>query len=203
MTVWDEKRLAKQGIGGILGVGQGSPTPPRLIRLDYTPAEAGRRTPHVVLVGKGITFDTGGISIKPGEAMVNMKRDMTGGGVVIAAMAALAAVGCRSRSWVTPPGAWPARRAHRSHARQHRQQLVAQGQETGRLQPDSPARPAPHRVGVLRRAGAAPPAPRRPGRRQEGAAAAQRAASIGGAARSRDSRRPGAPRAARAFSGSN
>ena len=50
-----------------------------------------------MLVGKGITFDTGGLSIKPGEAMVNMKRDMTGGAVVLATMAALAAVGCPVR----------------------------------------------------------------------------------------------------------
>jgi leucyl aminopeptidase len=97
ITVWDEKRLAAEGFGGILAVGQASATPPRLIRLDYTPAKAGRRTPTVALVGKGITFDTGGLSIKPGEAMVNMKRDMTGGAVVIATLAALAAVGCPVR----------------------------------------------------------------------------------------------------------
>jgi leucyl aminopeptidase len=96
-TVWDEHRLEAEGFGGILGVGQASATPPRLIRLDYAPAKAGRRTPTVVIVGKGITFDTGGLSIKPGEAMVNMKRDMTGGAVVLATMAALADVGCPVR----------------------------------------------------------------------------------------------------------
>jgi leucyl aminopeptidase len=94
VTVFDERRLAEEGFGGVLGVGQASATPPRLVRLDYTPAEASRRTPTVVLVGKGITFDTGGLTIKPGEAMVNMKRDMTGGAVVMSAMAALADVGC-------------------------------------------------------------------------------------------------------------
>ena len=95
VTVWDEKRLAEEGFGGIVAVGQGSVNPPRLVRLDYRPSGRGRRrTPPVVLVGKGITFDTGGISIKPGEAMANMKRDMTGGGAVIATMAALGAVGC-------------------------------------------------------------------------------------------------------------
>lgn len=92
--VWDEERLAAEGFGGILGVGRASATPPRLVRLDYTPRKASRRTPTVVLVGKGITFDTGGLSIKPGEAMSNMKRDMTGGAVVLATMAALADVGC-------------------------------------------------------------------------------------------------------------
>ena len=80
-----------------VAVGRASASPPRLIRLDYTPRKAGRRTPTVALVGKGITFDTGGLSIKPGEAMVNMKRDMTGGAVVMATMAALAAVGCPVR----------------------------------------------------------------------------------------------------------
>jgi leucyl aminopeptidase len=95
--VWDERQLAAEGFGGIVGVGQASASPPRLIRLDYAPAKAGRRTPTIVVVGKGITFDTGGLSIKPGEAMVNMKRDMTGGAVVLAAMAALAAVGCPVR----------------------------------------------------------------------------------------------------------
>ncbi len=95
--VWDEQQLAAQGFGGILGVGRASANPPRLIRLDYTPKKARRGTPTVVLVGKGITFDTGGLSIKPGQAMVNMKRDMTGGAVVMATLAALAAVGCPVR----------------------------------------------------------------------------------------------------------
>jgi len=96
-TIWDEQRLAKDGFGGLLAVGRASATPPRLIRLDYSPRRAGRRTPTVVLVGKGITFDSGGLSIKPGEAMVNMKRDMTGGAVVLATMAALRDVGCPVR----------------------------------------------------------------------------------------------------------
>jgi len=95
--VWDEKQLATEGFGGIIGVGQGSATPPRLIRLDYTPKKARRSTPTVALVGKGITFDSGGLTIKPGQAMVNMKRDMTGGSVVMATMAALADVGCPVR----------------------------------------------------------------------------------------------------------
>lgn len=95
--VWDEKKLASQGMGGILGVGQASASPPRLIRLTYTPARAGRKTPHVVLVGKGITFDSGGLSIKPAESMSTMKRDMSGGAVVIAVLGALAAVGCPVR----------------------------------------------------------------------------------------------------------
>jgi leucyl aminopeptidase len=97
VEVWDEQQLAAQGFGGIIAVGQASATPPRLVQLSYTPPRVTRRTPHVVLVGKGITFDTGGLSIKPAEAMVNMKRDMTGAGVVLAVMETLAAVDCAVR----------------------------------------------------------------------------------------------------------
>jgi leucyl aminopeptidase len=89
--VWDADQLEKDGFGGILAVGRASASPPRLVQIEYVPEKA-RRARHVVLVGKGITFDTGGLSIKPGESMVNMKRDMTGAGVVAATMSALAAV---------------------------------------------------------------------------------------------------------------
>ena len=95
--VWDEKQLEAEGFGGIIGVGQGSANPPRFVRIDYTPKKSRRSTPTVALVGKGITFDSGGLTIKPGQAMVNMKRDMTGGAVVMATMAALADVGCPVR----------------------------------------------------------------------------------------------------------
>jgi leucyl aminopeptidase len=95
-AVWDEKKLAKEGFGGIVAVGQASVSPPRMIRLDYSPAGS-RKAPRVVLVGKGITFDTGGLSIKPGEGMTTMKRDMTGGAVVMAVMAALARLECPVR----------------------------------------------------------------------------------------------------------
>jgi len=90
--VWDAAQLEKDGFGGILAVGRASASPPMLVQLEYTPPRA-RRAPHVVLVGKGITFDTGGLSIKPGESMVNMKRDMTGAAVVAATLSALGAVG--------------------------------------------------------------------------------------------------------------
>lgn len=96
-TVWDEKKLAADGFGGILAVGQGSTRPPRFIRLDYVPAGATKKTPYVVLVGKGITYDTGGLSLKPREGMVSMKRDMTGGGSVIATMSALRELGANVR----------------------------------------------------------------------------------------------------------
>ncbi len=97
VSVWDEERLLAEGFGGILAVGGGSVHAPRLIRMDYTPRGASRRMPTVVLVGKGITFDSGGLDIKPSEGMLTMKRDMSGGGAVIAAMAALRDVDCPVR----------------------------------------------------------------------------------------------------------
>jgi leucyl aminopeptidase len=97
VRVWDEQQLAAEGFGGIVGVGSGSTRPPRLVQLAYRPARrpAGRR--HVVLVGKGITFDTGGLSLKRGEGMVTMKRDVTGGAVVMAVMGALRALDVQVR----------------------------------------------------------------------------------------------------------
>ena len=88
--VWDEKRLAKEKCGGILGVGQGSDAPPRLVKLTYTPTGA---TKHLALVGKGITFDSGGLSIKPGASMQTMKLDMAGAAAIVAATVAIAQLG--------------------------------------------------------------------------------------------------------------
>jgi leucyl aminopeptidase len=87
VTVLDEDALAEGGYGGILGVGRGSDRPPRLVRLEYAPADAAR---SVALVGKGITFDTGGLSIKPAASMVGMKYDMCGAATVLAVIRAAA-----------------------------------------------------------------------------------------------------------------
>ncbi|QVQ54051.1 leucyl aminopeptidase [Spiractinospora alimapuensis] len=92
--VWDADELKRDGFGAILGVGDGSPRPPRLVRLDYAPAEADR---HVVLVGKGITFDTGGLSLKPNDNMKLMKTDMSGAAIVLAVMSRLAGLGAATR----------------------------------------------------------------------------------------------------------
>ncbi len=81
VTVWDEERLRSEGFGGIIGVGQGSSRPPRLLRVSYTPA---RPRATVALVGKGITFDSGGLSLKPAQAMEWMKSDMAGAAAVVA-----------------------------------------------------------------------------------------------------------------------
>lgn len=80
-------QLLAQGFGGILAVGQGSTRGPRLISLAYAPAGARR---HIVLVGKGITFDSGGLSLKTNDGMVTMKTDMGGGAAVIAVLEAVA-----------------------------------------------------------------------------------------------------------------
>ncbi len=90
VEVLDESALAEGGYGGILGVGQGSDRPPRLVRLDYAPADATR---HVALVGKGITFDTGGLSLKPPAGMVGMKYDMCGAATALAVVRAVATMG--------------------------------------------------------------------------------------------------------------
>jgi leucyl aminopeptidase len=90
-TVLDEKQLAKLGMGGILAVGGGSETPPRLIVVRYTPTnKPARKSPTVALVGKAITFDSGGISIKPAQNMEQMKLDKTGGIAVLATAKAAA-----------------------------------------------------------------------------------------------------------------
>ncbi|MBB5871490.1 leucyl aminopeptidase [Allocatelliglobosispora scoriae] len=87
IKVWDPAELAADGFNGILAVGSGSSRGPRLLRLDYAPEGATR---HVVLVGKGITFDTGGIDIKPADAMALMRKDMGGGAAVVGATLAAA-----------------------------------------------------------------------------------------------------------------
>jgi leucyl aminopeptidase len=95
VEIWEPADLRAGGFGGILAVGAGSAREPRMIRLGYTPdgATESASVPHVVLVGKGITFDSGGLSLKPTDGMVAMKADMAGGAAVIGAMSALKALG--------------------------------------------------------------------------------------------------------------
>jgi leucyl aminopeptidase len=88
--VLDEARMRQLGMGALLGVAQGSDNPPALIILRYTPAEKPAAADHLALVGKGVTFDTGGISIKPADGMEKMKYDMSGAAAVLGAMRALA-----------------------------------------------------------------------------------------------------------------
>ncbi|RFA20767.1 leucyl aminopeptidase [Subtercola boreus] len=89
LRVWNEEALEAEGFGGILGVGQGSTRGPRLVRVSYEPSGASR---HLALVGKGITFDSGGLSLKPPASMIGMKNDMTGAATVLAVALAAAAL---------------------------------------------------------------------------------------------------------------
>lgn len=90
VEVLDEARLAELGCGGILAVGAGSAAPPRLVELSYSPKHA---TTHLALVGKGITFDSGGLTIKPANSMPTMKEDMAGAAAVVQATLAIARLG--------------------------------------------------------------------------------------------------------------
>jgi len=88
--ILDEKALKAGGYGAILSVGSGSVRPPRLLSLNYKPKGAKK---HLVLVGKGITFDSGGLSLKPAASMGTMKYDMAGAASVLAAIVAIASLG--------------------------------------------------------------------------------------------------------------
>ncbi|NYD42198.1 leucyl aminopeptidase [Nocardioides panaciterrulae] len=90
IRVIEEAELAELGCGGILGVGAGSDAPPRLVELTYAPKGA---TKHLALVGKGITFDSGGLTIKPAQSMDTMKCDMAGAAAVVQATFAIAELG--------------------------------------------------------------------------------------------------------------
>jgi leucyl aminopeptidase len=93
-----EDELASLGMGLLLGVGQGSDHPPRMVVCEYTPAEPpDPKAPVLGLVGKGITFDTGGVSIKPADGMGRMKDDMSGAAAVIGAMRAIGRLGAPNR----------------------------------------------------------------------------------------------------------
>jgi leucyl aminopeptidase len=97
VDVLDEDRMRELNMGLLLGVAQGSAEPPRLVVLRYEPKDAPKDGPYLGLVGKGVTFDTGGISIKPADGMDRMKDDMSGGAAVASAMCAIAALGGKQR----------------------------------------------------------------------------------------------------------
>ncbi|MCU1392405.1 MAG: leucyl aminopeptidase [Ilumatobacteraceae bacterium] len=96
VEVFNKDQLKAMGCGGIVGVNAGSVEPPRMVRLTYTPPKsAGKATGHVVLVGKGVTYDSGGISLKPSDpSHASMKMDMSGAAAVLATLGALPALGC-------------------------------------------------------------------------------------------------------------
>ena len=92
VEILDEKKIAELKMGALLSVAQGGPEPPRMIVITYTPANTKPGAPVIGLVGKAVTFDTGGISIKPSEGMEKMKYDMAGGATMLGVMRALAAL---------------------------------------------------------------------------------------------------------------
>ena len=146
-------RIEALGMGLLLGVARGSSEPPRLLCLTYTPP-GGATGPVLGLVGKGVTFDTGGISIKPADGMERMKDDMAGGAAVVAAVRAIARLG--------HPAPGRRRRAgHREHARRQRAQARRR----------DPRRRRPHRRGQQHR------------RRRAGSSSATRCGTRGSAAR--------------------
>jgi leucyl aminopeptidase len=97
VEVFNRDQLAAMGCGGIVGVNAGSTEPPRMIRLTYTPKQRTAATRHLVYVGKGVMYDSGGISLKPSDGMhAKMKMDMSGAAAVLATMSALPALGCKT-----------------------------------------------------------------------------------------------------------
>jgi leucyl aminopeptidase len=102
--IWTADELAEGGFGGILAVGGGSSRPPALLQLGWSPDRVAESR-HLVLVGKGVTFDTGGISIKPADGMHLMRTDMSGGAAVIGAMRAIARLGLPLRVTALVPAA--------------------------------------------------------------------------------------------------
>lgn len=101
VTVWDRARILKEKMGGLYGVAQGSKQEPRFIIMEYKGAAASKKP--VVFVGKGLTFDTGGISLKPGAAMEEMKYDMCGGANVIGTLLAIAKLKLKVNAYALVP----------------------------------------------------------------------------------------------------
>jgi leucyl aminopeptidase len=106
IEVWDEDRIASEHLGGLLGVARGSTQPPRLVRVEYEPSdpvEVDGKVPHIALVGKGITFDSGGLSLKTATGMETMKTDMGGAAAVLSSLDAAVALGSRVRITAITP----------------------------------------------------------------------------------------------------
>lgn len=106
LRVWDEERIETERLGGLLGVSRGSSASPRLLRADYTPKNpvgVNGRIPHIALVGKGITFDSGGLSLKSADGMMTMKTDMGGAAVVMAVVSACSELDVRARVTAIAP----------------------------------------------------------------------------------------------------
>ena len=106
--IWDEVRIADEHLGGLIGVSSGSVHPPRLLKMIYDPGDHSATgvqgaPPHIVLVGKGVTFDSGGLSLKQADSMATMKTDMSGAAIVCATLLACAEYGVRSKVTAIAP----------------------------------------------------------------------------------------------------
>jgi len=102
IEIWKDTKIAEERLGGLIGVNLGSAQPARLVIATYTPPSTANQ-PHIILVGKGVTFDSGGLSLKTGEGMMTMKTDMTGAAVVTAVLAAAAELGLPIRVTAIAP----------------------------------------------------------------------------------------------------
>ena len=100
VEVFNKDQLLAMGCGGIIGVNRGSVEPPRMVRLTYKPAGSAKKNskPHVIMVGKGVMYDSGGISLKPSDpSHAMMKGDMSGAAAVLSSMSTLKALGCTNQ----------------------------------------------------------------------------------------------------------
>jgi leucyl aminopeptidase len=102
VDIWRDTEIENERLGGLLGVAAGSLEPPRLVRATYSPPGA-TSAPHVVLVGKGITFDSGGLSLKTADGMTTMKTDMTGAAIVLGALSVAARLGASAKVTAIAP----------------------------------------------------------------------------------------------------
>ncbi|HUD69216.1 MAG TPA: leucyl aminopeptidase [Acidimicrobiales bacterium] len=102
VDIWRDTEIENERLGGLLGVAAGSLEPPRLVRATYSPPGA-TSAPHVVLVGKGITFDSGGLSLKTPDGMTTMKTDMTGAAIVLGALSVAARLGASAKVTAIAP----------------------------------------------------------------------------------------------------
>ncbi|MCD1284805.1 MULTISPECIES: leucyl aminopeptidase [unclassified Brevibacterium] len=136
VTVLGEKELLAGGYGGLIGVGQGSTRGPRLVKVEYAPKGAKR---HISLVGKGITFDSGGLSLKPAKSMEDMKSDMAGAAAVVQAVFGIADLGLdvRATAWLplaeNMPGSSAQRPSDVLHMRSGKTVEVTNTDAEGRL----------------------------------------------------------------------
>lgn len=102
VETWTESRIREERLGGLLGVGEGSAQPTRLVYATYDP-QPGTELPHVALVGKGVTFDSGGLSLKSGDGMMTMKTDMSGAAIVMSALSVVSRLGLAIRVTAIAP----------------------------------------------------------------------------------------------------